>query len=139
MKITKIDRVAIRVISPEIEKALTEVADKFGLKLEVLAGSFTDKSFTPKYSFVVLTEDGFNAEAKKNWDRYAEMFKLDPAWFGQTVLLSGKEEFCIVGLNPKKPKNCIMLERVRDKESFHCPPTTIIGAMTLAKRRSATG
>ena len=99
MEITKKMLVDIR---PEIEEALKEVADKFGISMSLGNGVYGGLEGHFK---LLLRTTGENGETKESEDfkRYASSYGLKPEWFGKTFTHQG-ETYTIGAILPKKRK-----------------------------------
>ncbi len=63
-------------------------------------------------------------EARRDWETYAKLFKLDPSWLGRTFETRG-ETFTIVGVKPLAEKFPVLAEK-KDGRLFKFSAETII-------------
>jgi len=113
MKITRIDRKACRTIDEAAEKALQEVAEKFGLTVKRESGRFDSTKFTAKFSFLAVGESG----VPKDFRQCASLVGLDPDCYGK-VFRSNGEAFRVTGINLRRRKYPVSAERVKDGRSY---------------------
>ncbi len=102
---TSINKTVAREVGAAVEEALKEVAEKFGLSVEVRGGSYDANSFRPKVEF--LTKNA----AEDEFRTYADMYGLDPDWFGAEFKAGGKT-FKISGISTRSPKRPIICTEV---------------------------
>lgn len=132
-KLTKFDRPSLKLVEAAVNKALTEVAEQFGVSFDRKPGRFSESNYDGRYNFQIVSEDGVPAANKANFEKYAPMFGLDPGLFGFTYI-ENTHTFTVVGLNLKAPKNCVKLER-DDGASFCCPAQYINRQFELQKKK----
>jgi len=117
MKVTRIDRRTAKMLSHELEKAATIIAEKYGLKVSKKSGSFDEMRHTARVEFSV----GENADGKSSnqvdFDKYCSWYGLKPEHFGQKIALDG-DTYTISGVRTKATKNTICIERVTDGKTF---------------------
>ncbi len=88
---SSINKTVARDVGAAVEEALAEVAEKFGLTVEVRGGSYDATSFRPKVEFKTA------GAAEDEFRTYAQMFGLDPDDFGRDFVSKGRH-FRISGL-----------------------------------------
>jgi hypothetical protein len=120
MNVTKIDRRTCEMLSKEMTAAMETVAAKYGLKLDSKGGSFTSATFAKKFEFKVISEDGVDVAAEKNFVAFASMYGLQPDWFGKTFVGNSRDEMKIIGLNTRRPKNPVLLENLTTGAKHKC-------------------
>lgn len=118
-KVEKISRVVCKKVSEEAMKALEEVANQFGLKVDRGRGSFDEAEFTFKVTFKAPGKA--EEKAKSEFEQLAPLLDCDPKWFGQSFKDRGGKTMTVTGLNTKAPKNCIELTD-ENGGSYKCPP-----------------
>lgn len=120
--ITGIDRVTARKLGAEVEAALSAVAEKYGLTVEVRGSSFTNSEYKPKVTLKIEGAD------KASFERYAELYGLNADDFGAVLTLRG-EQFRVEGINTRAPKYAIRIARVKDGKGFKAPTETVLRAL----------
>lgn len=126
MKFKDFNKQNLKILVDEINKSVSVLNKKYGIKIKVAGGTFSDTNFKTK-----LTADIDNPVViKKNEDKKKREFKemgkyygAKASWYGKTFK-EGRYKFTVVGLNPNRPKNVIMLVR-EDGTKFSCPASYI--------------
>lgn len=109
MKFESFDRTNLKIFRQEIEMALKEITEKYGIQFEVGSIKFSSNEFSTKLT-ANLGEKKSKADTyEQNWLKYAKWYGMNPEDLGKTFSARGKT-FKIVGLDPKQRKNNIMLE-----------------------------
>ena len=118
--ITRLTPAACRKIQAEMLEACRKVADKHGLIAEDVGHRNMDPgfSFEPAFRVSIPAPDGtaYNPE-KEMFAIFAEDYGLRPDDFG-AEFSTGRERFRITGIDPKRPKYPISVERVPDRKGF---------------------
>jgi hypothetical protein len=116
--IETMDKQAAKRVGDAVAKALDGVARELGLRLVMKGGRFdpVGGTFSPKVEFKLAGEAGAQA-VRKQFEHYASMFGLDPAWYGKTFL-SGDTTYMVVGLDLKRRKRPVIGARSTDGRRF---------------------
>ena len=109
--LTSFNKSNLADVRSAISTSLNDVADHFGITLEVGAISFEGSNFTAKLKANIVSEDGVvQTRERKDFTRYAKtLCDLDPDWLDDSFTDNGKS-YKITGLKTKATKNKIMLE-----------------------------
>ena len=126
--ITKFDKATSRYVAEAVVDNLREFCDEFGLTAEPGSGTFSadGDTFEVKVKFTLKGAD----PAAAAFRRYAEMFGLEPDMLGKTVQF-GREAYTIIGLDPKKRRQPVVLKRNSDGRS---PMLASVEAITRGLR-----
>ena len=129
MTITQLDRTNIKLLRAELDAAVYDVAQKYGISLKFGNASFTPNSATIKLNVAIKTADGtvVNRE-REDFTKYAEMYDLKPEWLDKTFVNGGKT-FKITGLAMKRRKNPVMATCVSTGKGYIFPTFTIQQAL----------
>jgi hypothetical protein len=110
---------------PEIEAALIEVGNRFGVSFKIGNGKFGEEGGVSG-SFVLkilgTSEDGKSGE-QVEFEKYCRIYELLPEAFGQTFQANG-HEYKIAGLQTTRSKYPILAERADGKR--HLFPQEVI-------------
>lgn len=107
----KITRDFLRSARPDIEKDLAAFAAKHGLSVSVKNIKFSDSSFEAKVEFSVLSSGGVAmTPERKHFIELASLYGVDPSFLDKSFRHGG-HVYTVVGLNPKKRKNPIVMKR----------------------------
>lgn len=113
--ITRPDCVEIRAA---IVAALASVEKKFGLKLVMKTGKFSDGSFTVPVEFCTLGEGGIPQDQEAlNFKEGSFLYGIPPEALGKTILVRGVP-FILRGLKSRGVKLPFSAERVSDGKIF---------------------
>jgi hypothetical protein len=109
----------IKMIRPEINAALQDVANKYGLEIKCGSGSYGDGHFTLKLEASSKGEDGnvITKEAKA-YTRLCQLYGCEPQWLDQKFTSYTGEEYTLIGLNPKAQKFTMLGKRTSDGKVF---------------------
>ena len=109
--LTSFNKSNLADVRSAINTSLNDVADHFGITLEVGNISFEGSNFTAKLKANIVSEDGVvQTRERKDFTRYAQsLCDLDPDWLDKSYTNSGNT-YTITGLKTKATKNKIMLE-----------------------------
>ena len=111
MTITSFNKSNLADVRSAINTSLNDVADHFGITLEIGNISFEGNRFTTKITANIVSEDGVvQTREREDFTRYAKtLCDLDPDWLDDTYSSQGRT-YQITGLKTKARKNKIMLE-----------------------------
>lgn len=105
-----IDKNKVREIGADVEQALKAVAAKHGMKLSFKGGTFDPSGmYRPRVEF--STSDRAEAEFKK----YANMFGLQPEWFGKTFT-NASYAYTVSGLKTGAGRRPVIAKRSDGKD-----------------------
>lgn len=118
------DLTSLKVHSKALDAELEAVFAKYGLKMGSRRATVYSEEGKLKYAIECRmgSAEDQTEKAKALWERYAPMFDLPADAFGKEVIFNRDQKFRVSGINPNKPKNCVMLTRLSDgKAGFQCP------------------
>ena len=128
--LTSFNKSNLADVRSAINTSLNDVADHFGITLEIGNISFQDNRFSTKITANIVSEDGVvQTREREDFTRYAQsLCDLDPDWlddsFTDRGIASGSSRgltYKITGLKTKARKNKIMLECVSDGRGYVAP------------------
>ena len=127
--ITSFKKSNIDDIRSAINTSLNDVADHFGIALEIGNISFRGNRFTAKLKANIVSEDGVvQTREREDFTIYAQtLYDLDPDWLDGSFTHRGLTHK-ITGLKTKASKNQIMLE-CSDGTKRVAPATFVKGRM----------
>ena len=102
-QITKFDKSAAREVHEAALEALKPVAERFGLAVKMLGGTFLGPNFKPGFEFAVVTADGqvLDSEAE-DFKMTARVFGLKPEDLGREMQgWKPGQRVKLVGYRPK--------------------------------------
>lgn len=111
----EITRQIMKDLRPEIDNALTVIAEKYGIEITTGNGRFGGGGLDASFTLLLKTtgENGETAESR-NFKLYADKYGMDIAWLGQSFNHPGGDSYTIAGINPKRRKYAILV--IRDKD-----------------------
>jgi hypothetical protein len=110
MELNKIERKTCTLLRPEVEAALAELAEKYGLKIHAGNASFNDSAVTFKLE---LALQGYDRD-KDEFMSVCQFYDLKPEDYGREFRSRG-QTYRLVGINSRSPKYCFMGERADGK------------------------
>lgn len=118
-KVTSFNRQNIRQINSELEAALKQVAEKYGLEVKLGNTRFTGDNFSTKVQVATVGESGITmSKEATDFNRYKTILGINME-LGQEFQRSGKT-FTIVGLKPRSKKYPI-LAKCSDGKTYKLP------------------
>lgn len=118
-KVTSFNRQNIRQINSELEAALKQVAEKYGLEVKLGNTRFTSDNFTTKVQVATVGEGGITmSKEATDFNRYKTILGINME-LGQEFQRSGKT-YTIVGLKPRSKKYPI-LAKCSDGKTYKLP------------------
>lgn len=123
-----INRRNIRTIDKDVLEALKAVAEKHGLDISVVSGSFSSAAYKCRLSFAVKGANGIPADFARN----AERLGLDPNCYGKTFTTFRGGTFRITGLNLRRRKYPVSAERTTDGKSYKFPVSQVVFGLSTA-------
>lgn len=126
------DLPSLKAHSRALDAELKAVFEKYGLEFHGRSAKIgmgqVDYKITLKYGSAEEQED----VARMTFEAYAPMEGIDGSVFGKKYKLSDGHVYRVIGFNPKKPKNCIMLEQVHTgRKNFHCSSRSLKTSIAL--------
>lgn len=128
LKLSKIDRAALRVLSTAALPALREALAPFGLTVEPGRSQYSNGA-TGKLQFD-LTVEGVDT-ARENFERCAQWFELKPEDYGRAFLCNGTA-YTISGIDMGRPKFPISGKRASDGKGFKFPADVVCRGLAAA-------
>lgn len=118
-KVTSFNRKNIRQINNELEAALKQVAEKYGLEVKLGNTRFTGDNFSTKVQVATVGQDGIAmSKEATDFNRYKTILGINMD-LGQEFERSGKT-YTIVGLKPRSKKYPI-LAKCSDGKTYKLP------------------
>jgi hypothetical protein len=116
---TTIDSKTLKVLRPEIEKALKDLGGRFGIDFSLGRGTYNHSGVNGSLVLEMAARDEASGKsgAQVLFERHAPLFGLKPDDFGREFTHSRKR-FKIVGINPNSKVNCLTIARLPDGKEF---------------------
>ena len=112
--IKEFDKLNLKEVRDEIDKALIPVGQRFGITLNIENINYTPAQFSTKLKGLIATQQatggGKDAANQTAFEMNCERFGLLPTDFGLTFLTNG-DRYTVVGINAKAPKYPIICEK----------------------------
>lgn len=120
MKITNLDRENVELVADRARRVLTALGEELGLEFKYGGGSYDALKFSIRGDFILKeTAEGKSGE-QAEFERFCALYDFKPEDFGKRVDIGG-ETYRLVGFEPRRRKNQIVLERAYDKKRFVFP------------------
>ena len=118
-KVTSFNRKNIRQINNELEAALKQVAEKYGLEVKLGNTRFTGDNFSTKVQVATVGQDGIAmSKEATDFNRWKTALGINMD-LGQEFQRNGKT-YTIVGLKPRSKKYPI-LAKCSDGKTYKLP------------------
>lgn len=92
------DKATVRAMQDDMAKAVVDVAQKYGMRIQKNHGRFSDLEVTLTFGFVTADAAAVLTKAKDDWEKYCRMLDMLPGDFGREFTVRGRT-FCITGMN----------------------------------------
>lgn len=125
MKIERIGRAEVRILSEAALRAVQTALEPYGVKVEIGRCQYSNGS-TGKLAFE-LVGSGANPD-KENFERCAGLIGLQASDYGRTVVLNGTP-YRLVGIELGRPKFPLVGERAHDGKRFKLTDTSVRRAL----------
>lgn len=109
------------VFRADVKKALAEVEQKHGVKVECGSISYGTYDFNMKIN--VVKNDGIDGN-RKLFEQHCGKYGFEKDDYERVFDLEGTR-FQLVGFNTKSPKNCCSIKRLHDGKIFKCTSATV--------------
>ena len=118
MKIKQFDKSNLKLLRSEIDFALRDIGNRYGIKLNAGRASYMEKSATFKLELMTLDDSG-NAITKEaqTLRAYLGVLGLRESHLDQKFLLGGKT-FKLIGYNPRKYAKPFQLLCMEDGKTY---------------------
>lgn len=134
---TQVNSALIKKIRPEMEAALKEVGEKYGLKFTCGNGTYGDKggyAGSMKVEFeATTTADGKSLE-QDSFEKHCGLFGFTKDDYNKQIAFRGKS-YLLKGFNLGAPKNRLSIEGVHDGKRYGMSTEMYEEAMLLAQAR----
>ena len=118
MKTTTITSPLLSTLRPELDAAVKQVADKYGITIHFGNARFTELSATFTVNIGLAPSADFDPD-KALWDQNCKSLGLMPEDFGKEFCFLGEKIlYRISGYNPKGRSNNIRIVRLSDGKEF---------------------
>lgn len=124
------DKQKAKRISEDIERALESVAEKHGCKLQNKAGSLNRTTFSPKFVFIEIGDDGVVES-----DERVALKARHPELVDKVIQVAGRPEpLKIIGYRTRAQKRPYLL--TDGEREYTCPHSTIVAAEKRAQQNA---
>ena len=121
-KITKMTPKNCKELDIEIKAALADIAEQYGLVVEISGGSYSPAGYSPKLKLNVVTEDGIPADFKN----LAPLYSMTEDDYGKEIRLNNGHMAKITGINTRRPKYPISVVDVVTGRSYKLPDSMVL-------------
>lgn len=132
MTIQQFDSAICRLIDEAIEAALKPLAELHGIEIKIASGRYSARCYAVKLE--ILTRDAAGNVHHPGADSFralAKFYGLESDDLGREFQ-QGRVRYRITGLNTKRPRYPISVERVNDGKRFKMPADQIRQALGRA-------
>lgn len=115
-----ITNAVLKEFRKDFKEAVKDLEEKYNIEIEIGNITYSDHDFRGKLTCVEKGEDGLSgndAQLIRNHDRLCGLYNIPKDAIGKTFK-HGKDEFKYLGLNEKKRKNPVILEKVSDGKRY---------------------
>lgn len=127
MEITKS---TLRNFRTDFQEAVKDLEKKYGIVIEIKGMTYRPNDFSMK----ILVQNGNSKEdvAKATFEKYCRQFGLSPYDYGREFTDNGVI-YQIIGIDPNRRKNCIIVRAVKTGTQYVCKPEVIPSLATKSK------
>ena len=127
MEITSFNRFNLKEISKEIELALEEVGNKYGLDFSMGGIKFSPTTFHCKLEAAITSEEGSTIEEVK-FKQNAIYFGVKPEDYQKQVFLYGKR-YNLIGIKPSAHKYPFICKECNTGKRYKFPKHAVTNAL----------
>ena len=121
MKITNFEKNNLKIIRTDIENALKDVADKYGIDFELGSITYSDYGFSTKLKGSVSKTEESIEEKRKLFEMYCSYFDIPKDAYMKTYKGLDGKKYKLVGINPNAPKNYLIIHCEDNDQQYRCP------------------
>lgn len=132
MKITNFGSAEHRLLSAAIQKAISDVADEFGVDIRVGGGNVGSTKGMIKVEVAVRDTGTGKSAAQVEFEAYCHWYGLAKEDFGRTFI-SNRDLFRVSGVLPRGQRFTISADRVSDGRRFKFTADTVKRSLTPLK------
>lgn len=135
-KITEFNRQNLKGFTADLEKAITPIAEKYGLAVKGASGNFSPNQFSKKFEFFTgakAGENGVDVKYKANIT-YADLYgmpQIKETDYNKLFTTQG-QSYRFVGINTKGRRFPIIAQNMSTKK-YHKFTENTAGAIALSK------
>lgn len=124
----KFNRKEFEAFRNDVEEALKQVSEKYGIEIECGKISYTDFDFNMQLK---ATKNDGNIDGKKAlFEQECLLYGFKPEDYERQFTANGKN-FKLVGFNRKSPKNCCSIYCVTDGKTYKCSDEMVKRAFAM--------
>jgi len=116
VKIKEFNRTNLKVLHKKAADALKEVADKFGVQVELGLGRFSPQEFRAKVTFNAVPDGDYEPKMVRDFKAFCWKWGMTKDDLGKEFTTWRGETYEIVGGRPRATKNPIVARRLDGKE-----------------------
>lgn len=134
MAIDKITKDITKVLASKINQSLLDVKYAYGLDITLGEIKFNDVSFEVTLHGVLNSKEAvarIENERKTHWDKNCEAVGLTKEMYGKHFWLDGTE-YKVLNLDLENAVNPVIVEAVKDKNTYTCSPQLITSVLNTA-------
>jgi hypothetical protein len=126
MEIKQFNTANLKMLEASIDEALKPVAEKYGIQIKRLGGSFSPSDFRVRLECAVKNEDGtFETSERADFKLFAPTIGLSSSDL-DTEFEYNEVKYKIIGMKTRSHKYPIIGERVPDGKRFKFPASAVI-------------
>lgn len=130
MTILAFDSATCRLLDNAIEAALKPLANEHGIEIRIAGGRWSDHSYAVKLEILTRDEAGnVHHPGADSFRAMAKFYGLEPDDLGREFQQQGCIRYRITGLNTRRKKYPISVERVVDGKRFKMPAEMVREAL----------
>lgn len=121
----------LELAKSRIQEAVKSVEQELNIKIKIGSGRFTAENATIKMEIATVTDTGeVRSKEVVVFEQQAVRFGLKPDDIGKTFTSQGKK-FKVTGLNPRRYKFPVNVDRVLDGKKFKFRAETVKSALDM--------
>lgn len=128
-KINMFDRSACEVLRKEMDFAIQNIANKFGISIRTGNGKFTDTTFTLKIEMACVSENGeVSSKEAEEFKMLANSWGMKPEDLHKTIIIHGTS-YQITGSNCRSYRFPITAKNIQNGKGFKLPLASVKAAL----------
>lgn len=123
-----INNKTLALFRTDFKDAVANLESKYGVKIELGNIRYTTNEFSGR---IDVTNSEFDKELE-TFKQYCGFYGLKESDYGKKITI-GMDEYIIVGINPRARKNCFLIRKVSDGQTYTCGEEPVKFGLLMTK------
>lgn len=119
----EINQTTLKEFRKDFQEAVKALEEKYGIVIQAKGITYEQSQF--HFKVEVSNGNSYEDLCEQSFKQYASMFGFSESDYMRTFKDHLGDEYMIVGLNPKKRKNVVVIKSTRTGNQYVCAPSYI--------------